>query len=59
MKYRKLGTTIDLYYPARVDPNVPIEDTVGALKICSFCIRQILSNAEIILSSRSNKTRGK
>ena len=22
---------IDLYYPARVDPNVPIEDTVGAI----------------------------
>jgi len=22
---------IDLYYPARVDPNVPIEDTVGTL----------------------------
>jgi aryl-alcohol dehydrogenase-like predicted oxidoreductase len=29
---RRLGvTTIDLYYQHRVDPNVPIEDTVGAL----------------------------
>lgn len=23
---------IDMYYPSRVDPNVPIEETVGALK---------------------------
>ncbi len=30
---RRLGTeTIDLYYQHRVDPNVPIEDTVGAMK---------------------------
>ena len=29
---RRLGvTSIDLYYQHRVDPNVPIEDTVGAL----------------------------
>jgi aryl-alcohol dehydrogenase-like predicted oxidoreductase len=29
---RRLGvTTIDLYYQHRVDPNVPIEETVGAL----------------------------
>jgi aryl-alcohol dehydrogenase-like predicted oxidoreductase len=29
---RRLGTDyIDLYRPARVDPNVPIEDTVGAI----------------------------
>ena len=29
---RRLGVdTIDLYYQHRVDPNVPIEDTVGAL----------------------------
>lgn len=29
---QRLGvTTIDLYYQHRVDPNVPIEDTVGAL----------------------------
>jgi aryl-alcohol dehydrogenase-like predicted oxidoreductase len=29
---RRLGTDyIDLYQPARVDPNVPIEDTVGAV----------------------------
>src|SRR5579872_3444418 len=29
---RRLGTDyIDLYQPARVDPNVPIEDTVGAI----------------------------
>lgn len=29
---RRLGvTTIDLYYQHRVDPNVPIEDTVGTL----------------------------
>jgi len=30
---RRLGTqTIDLYYQHRVDPDVPIEDTVGAMK---------------------------
>jgi aryl-alcohol dehydrogenase-like predicted oxidoreductase len=30
---RRLGTqTIDLYYQHRVDPNVPIADTVGAMK---------------------------
>ena len=30
---RRLGVeTIDLYYQHRVDPNVPIEDTVGAMK---------------------------
>ncbi|MEL6470432.1 MAG: aldo/keto reductase [Cyanobacteria bacterium J06623_4] len=30
---QRLGVDyIDLYYPARVDPNVPIEDTVGAVK---------------------------
>jgi aryl-alcohol dehydrogenase-like predicted oxidoreductase len=30
---RRLGTDyIDLYQPARVDPNVPIEETVGAIK---------------------------
>ncbi len=30
---RRLGIeTIDLYYQHRVDPNVPIEDTVGAMK---------------------------
>jgi aryl-alcohol dehydrogenase-like predicted oxidoreductase len=29
---RRLGTDyVDLYQPARVDPNVPIEDTVGAM----------------------------
>ena len=29
---RRLGVDyIDLYYPARVDPNVPIEDTIGAV----------------------------
>jgi aryl-alcohol dehydrogenase-like predicted oxidoreductase len=29
---KRLGIDyIDLYYPARVDPNVPIEDTVGAI----------------------------
>jgi aryl-alcohol dehydrogenase-like predicted oxidoreductase len=29
---QRLGVDyIDLYYPARVDPNVPIEDTVGAI----------------------------
>jgi aryl-alcohol dehydrogenase-like predicted oxidoreductase len=29
---RRLGTDyVDLYQPARVDPNVPIEDTVGAI----------------------------
>lgn len=29
---RRLGTDyLDLYQPARVDPNVPIEDTVGAI----------------------------
>jgi aryl-alcohol dehydrogenase-like predicted oxidoreductase len=29
---RRLGTEyVDLYQPARVDPNVPIEDTVGAI----------------------------
>src|SRR6185503_15898820 len=29
---RRLGVdTIDLYYQHRVDPNVPIEDTVGAM----------------------------
>jgi len=29
---RRLGTdTVDLYQPARIDPNVPIEDTVGAI----------------------------
>jgi aryl-alcohol dehydrogenase-like predicted oxidoreductase len=30
---KRLGIeTIDLYYQHRVDPNVPIEDTVGAMK---------------------------
>src|SRR5687768_1432533 len=30
---RRLGIeTIDLYYQHRVDPNAPIEDTVGAMK---------------------------
>src|ERR1043165_4107843 len=30
---RRLGVeTIDLYYQHRVDPNTPIEDTVGAMK---------------------------
>ncbi|MEJ2121159.1 MAG: aldo/keto reductase [Alphaproteobacteria bacterium] len=30
---RRLGTDyVDLYQPARVDPNVPIEETVGAIK---------------------------
>lgn len=30
---QRLGVDyIDLYYPARVDPNVPIEDTVSAIK---------------------------
>lgn len=29
----RLGTDhVDVYYPARVDPKVPIEDTVGAIK---------------------------
>jgi len=29
---RRLGVDyVDLYYPARVDPNVPIEDTIGAV----------------------------
>lgn len=29
---RRLGVdTIDLYQPARVDPNVPLEDTIGAI----------------------------
>src|SRR3712207_1044227 len=29
---RRLGTDhVDVYQPARVDPNVPIEDTVGAI----------------------------
>jgi aryl-alcohol dehydrogenase-like predicted oxidoreductase len=29
---QRLGVDyIDLYYPARIDPNVPIEDTVGAM----------------------------
>src|SRR5579872_3000267 len=29
---RRLGVDyIDLYYPSRVDPNVPIEDTIGAV----------------------------
>ncbi|HMD48959.1 MAG TPA: aldo/keto reductase, partial [Bryobacteraceae bacterium] len=29
---RRLGVDhIDLYYPARVDPNVPIEETIGAI----------------------------
>jgi len=29
---RRLGVDcIDLYYPSRVDPNVPIEDTIGAI----------------------------
>src|SRR3989441_8108723 len=31
--FRSLGLeVIDLYYQHRVDPNVPIEDTVGAMK---------------------------
>lgn len=30
---QRLGTDhVDIYQPARVDPNVPIEDTVGAIK---------------------------
>lgn len=30
---QRLGVDyIDMYYPSRIDPNVPIEDTVGALK---------------------------
>ncbi|MDJ0686463.1 MAG: aldo/keto reductase [Alphaproteobacteria bacterium] len=30
---KRLGTDyVDLYQPARLDPNVPIEDTVGAIK---------------------------
>jgi aryl-alcohol dehydrogenase-like predicted oxidoreductase len=30
---RRLGTDhIDIYRPARLDPNVPIEDTIGAIK---------------------------
>ena len=33
MTLRRLGTDyVDLYQPARVDPAVPIEDTVGAIK---------------------------
>jgi len=29
---RRLGTDyVDIYRPARLDPNVPLEDTVGAI----------------------------
>ncbi len=29
--YRLRADYIDLYYPSRIDPNVPVEDTMGAL----------------------------
>ena len=32
---QRLGTDhIDIYWPARLDPSVPIEETVGAIAEC-------------------------
>ncbi len=48
---RRLGTDyIDIYRPARVDPNVPIEETVGAIAdmVCAGYVRFIgLSEAGV------------
>ena len=56
---RRLGVaTIDLYYQHRVDPKVPIEDTVGALKelVQAGKVRYIgLSEASIATLERAHK----
>ena len=56
---RRLGvTTIDLYYQHRVDPNVPIEDTVGALVdlVGAGKVRYIgLSEASVATLERAHK----
>jgi len=56
---RRLGvTTIDLYYQHRVDPNVPIEDTVGALAdlVREGKVRYIgLSEASVATLERAHK----
>lgn len=56
---RRLGvTTIDLYYQHRVDPKVPIEDTVGALAdlVREGKVRYIgLSEASVATLERAHK----
>ena len=56
---RRLGVaTIDLYYQHRVDPNVPIEDTVGALAdlVRAGKVRYIgLSEASVATLERAHK----
>ena len=56
---RRLGvSTIDLYYQHRVDPNVPIEDTVGALAdlVRAGKVRYIgLSEASVATLERAHK----
>jgi aryl-alcohol dehydrogenase-like predicted oxidoreductase len=56
---KRLGTDyIDLYQPARVDPNVPIEDTVGAIAdlVKSGHVRHVgLSEASAATIRRAHK----
>jgi aryl-alcohol dehydrogenase-like predicted oxidoreductase len=56
---KRLGTDyIDLYQPARVDPNVPIEDTIGAIAdlVKSGHVRHIgLSEASAATIRRAHK----
>ena len=56
---RRLGVaTIDLYYQHRVDPNVPIEDTVGALAdlVRAGKVRYVgLSEASVATLERAHK----
>ena len=55
---KRLGTDhIDLYQPGRVDPNVPIEDTVGAIKelIAAGYVRHLgLSEASLATIRRAH-----
>jgi aryl-alcohol dehydrogenase-like predicted oxidoreductase len=57
---RRLGTDhIDIYRPARVDPAVPIEDTIGAIAdlIKAGCVRYAaLSEASAATVRRANAT---
>ncbi|MFP2906411.1 aldo/keto reductase [Pyxidicoccus sp. 3LFB2] len=56
---RRLGTDyVDVYRPARVDPNVPIEDTVGAISelVKAGYVRQVgLSEASADTLRRAHK----
>jgi aryl-alcohol dehydrogenase-like predicted oxidoreductase len=57
---RRLGTDyIDFYFPGRVDPNVPIEDTVGAIAdlVKEGKVRYVgLSEAPAAVLRRAHKT---